>query len=67
MDIKDLQSKLDNIAGTVTEEEGNSKALLMKVVDQMTKDAQVGDYTAIDELLKNIPEDVLLGFISEVD
>tara|TARA_B100000085_G_scaffold217578_1_gene202133 strand:+ start:649 stop:852 length:204 start_codon:yes stop_codon:yes gene_type:complete len=67
MDIKDLQSKLDNIAGTVTEEEGHSKALLMKVVDQMTKDAQVGDYTAIDELLKNIPEDVLLGFISEVD
>ena len=64
MDIKDLQTKLDNI---VEEEDGHPTELLMKVVKQMQDDAAMGDFTAIDDLLKDIPRDQLQGFLSEVD
>ena len=46
---------------------GHPKALLMKVVKQMQDDAAMGDYTAIDDLLKDIPQDRLEGFLSEVE
>ena len=46
---------------------GHPKALLMKVVEQMQEDAAMGDYTAIDELLKDIPQERLEGFLSEVE
>ena len=46
---------------------GHPKALLMKVVNQMQEDAAMGDYTAIDELLKDIPQERLEGFLSEVE
>lgn len=42
-------------------------SLLMKVVDQMKKDAEMGDYTAIEELLKAIPAASLQSFLSDVD
>lgn len=42
-------------------------SLLMKVVDQMKQDAEMGDYTAIEELLKDIPAETLQGFLSDVD
>lgn len=51
----------------VTEEEGHPKELLMKVVQQMQDDAAMGDYTAIDDLLKDIPEQTLRGFLSQVE
>jgi hypothetical protein len=46
---------------------GHPKALLMKVVKQMQDDAAMGDYTAIDDLLKDIPQERLEGFLSEVE
>ena len=57
------------ISDSVNEEDdmgGHPTALLMKVVKQMQDDAAIGDYTAIDDLLKDIPRDQLEGFLSEV-
>ena len=39
--------------------------LLKKVVDQIKEDADFGDYTTIEELLKDIPEEKLQGFLPE--
>ena len=39
--------------------------LLKKVVDQIKEDADFGDYTAIDDLLKDISKEKLQGFLSE--
>jgi len=46
---------------------GHPTALLMKVAKQMQDDAAIGDYTAIDDLLKDIPRDQLEGFLSDVE
>jgi len=42
-------------------------SLLMDVIDQMNKDVAAGDYTAIDELLKNVSVDELQAFVSQID
>jgi len=39
--------------------------LLKKVVDQIREDADSGDYTAIEYLLKEIPKEKLQGFLTE--
>ena len=39
--------------------------LLKLVVEQIEKDASYGDYTAIEELLTDIPTEKLKGFLSE--
>ena len=39
--------------------------LLKLVVEQIEKDASHGDYTAIKELLTDIPIEKLKGFLSE--
>jgi len=39
--------------------------LLKKVVEQIKQDADAKDYTAIEDLLKDIPTERLKGFISE--
>ena len=39
--------------------------LLKKVVEQIKKDADIKDYTAIEELLKDISTENLKGFLSE--
>ena len=49
------------------EDTGHPTSLLAQVVDQMTKDAEMGDYTAIEELLQDIPAERLQGFLSQVD
>jgi hypothetical protein len=41
--------------------------LLKKVVCQIREDADSGDYTAIADLLKDIPKEKLIGFLSEED
>lgn len=46
---------------------GHDIHLLKAVADQMQKDIADGDYTAIDDLLKDIPEATLKGFLSEVE
>ena len=49
---------------TIIEEEGgHDLELLKKVATQITKDAQDNDYTCLDELLKDIPINVLKGFL----
>ena len=45
--------------------DGHDIHLLKAVADQMQKDIADGDYTAIDDLLKDIPEETLKGFLSE--
>ena len=37
--------------------------LLKAVVKQIQEDAEHGDYTAIEDLLKDIPEKRLVGFL----
>ena len=41
--------------------------LMDKVIMQIKRDCDMGDYTAIEELLMSCPEDKLRGFLSEVD
>ena len=59
--------KLDNdYTGMKTEDvDGHNLELLKKVATQIMQDVKMGDYTAIDELLKHIPEEKLKGFLSE--
>ena len=47
--------------------DGHDINLLQAVAKQMAKDVADGDYTAIDDLLKNVPEEELKGFLSEID
>ena len=39
--------------------------LLKAIVRQIEEDASIGDYTAIEDLLKDIPIEKLKGFLSE--
>ncbi len=41
--------------------------LLKKVVQQIKDDVSSGDYTAIEDLLKDIPKERLIGFLTEGD
>ena len=47
--------------------EAVDQALIDQVVDQIMRDIEMGDQTAIEELLMSCPEDKLRGFLSEVD
>ena len=47
--------------------EAVDQALIDQVVDQIMRDIQMGDQTAIEELLMSCPEDKLRGFLSEVE
>jgi len=40
--------------------------LLKAVVKQIQEDAEDGDYTAIEDLLKDIPKERLVGFLQEI-
>jgi len=46
--------------------EAVNQALIDQVVDQIIKDLDMGDQTAIEELLMSVPEPNLRGFLSEV-
>ena len=46
--------------------EAVDQALIDQVVDQIIRDIEMGDQTAIEELLMSCPEDKLRGFLSEV-
>ena len=41
--------------------------LLKKVFQQMLLDDSIGDYTAIDELFKNVSSECLKAYLSEED
>jgi len=40
-------------------------SILKAIVRQIEKDASCKDYTAIEDLLKDIPKEKLIGFLSE--
>ena len=42
-----------------------NQALIDQVVDQIIKDLDMGDQTAIEELLMSVPENNLRGFLSD--
>lgn len=39
--------------------------LLKEVVEQIKDDASIEDYSAIEDLLKDIPKERLIGFLKE--
>tara|TARA_R100000231_G_C5202572_1_gene127863 strand:- start:16 stop:174 length:159 start_codon:yes stop_codon:yes gene_type:complete len=39
--------------------------LIDRVIKQIKKDIEDGDFTAIDELLRFIPKDILIGYLPE--
>ena len=45
--------------------EAVDKELMDEVIVQIKRDCDMGDYTAIEELLMSCPEDKLRGFLSE--
>ena len=47
--------------------EAVDKELMDQVIVQIKRDCDMGDYTAIEELLMSCPEDKLRGFLSEVE
>ena len=42
-------------------------SLIDRVLDQIREDVEIGDYTAIEELLKTVDTDVLVGYLPERD
>jgi hypothetical protein len=47
--------------------DGHDINLLKAVAKQMAEDAQNNDYTAIDDLLKNVSTEEIQGFLSEME
>ena len=45
--------------------EAVSQELMDQVIMQIKQDCDMGDYTAIEELIKDIPEHNLRGFLSD--
>ena len=68
--ISALYQVLDRSGRIVPMESVNEavdQALIDQVVDQIMRDIEMGDQTAIEELLKSCPEENLRGFLSEVE
>ena len=40
-------------------------ALTEAVLDQIQQDVDMGDFTAIEELVRNVPTELLMGYLSE--
>ena len=49
--------------GVVAEQKYPS--LIDRVLDQIQEDVEIGDLTAIEELLKQVPTEVLVNFLPE--
>ena len=60
-------SELDVLKRNAGISEAVDQALIDQVVDQIIRDIEMGDQTAIEELLMSCPEDKLRGFLSEVE
>ena len=60
-------NELDILKRNAGISEAVDQALIDQVVDQIMRDIEMGDQTAIEELLMSCPEDKLRGFLSEVD
>jgi len=44
-----------------------NRTLIDQVIDQIRLDCLNGDYTAIEELLRSVPEDNLIAYLPEGD
>ena len=67
--VNSFEDVIDRATGVVPMESVNEavdQALIDQVVDQIMRDIEMGDQTAIEELLKSCPEVNLRGFLSEV-
>lgn len=42
-------------------------SLVDRVIAQIVEDVEIGDYTAIEELLETVDTDVLVGYLPERD
>lgn len=51
----------------VKDKEQMTENLIDLVLEQISKDIESGDLTAIEELLKAVPEENLKGYLSEED
>ena len=65
--VIDRSSKVVPMENTEEVKEAVDQELMDEVIMQVKRDCDMGDYTAIEELLMSCPEDKLRGFLSEVD
>ena len=63
--VLDRMDKVVPMESTEEVKEAVNQALIDQVVDQIIKDLDMGDQTAIEELLMSVPEDNLRGFLSD--
>ena len=63
--VLDRSSRIVPMESTEEVKEAVNQALIDQVVDQIIKDLDMGDQTAIEELLMSVPEDNLRGFLSD--
>tara|TARA_B100000963_G_scaffold124129_1_gene108317 strand:+ start:34613 stop:35233 length:621 start_codon:yes stop_codon:yes gene_type:complete len=64
--VLDRSSKIVPMESTEEVKEAVDQALIDQVVDEIRRDIEFGDVTAIEELLMSVPEPNLRGFLSEV-
>lgn len=53
--------------GLIKLNEEQKDRLVDEAIERIKKDIEVGDVTAIDELLRFVPDDNLVGFLAEGD
>ena len=63
--VLDRSSRIVPIENTEEVKEAVNQALIDQVVDQIIRDLDMGDQTAIEELLMSVPENNLRGFLSD--
>jgi len=55
------------IGDGVVANKSEQPSLIDRVIDQIVLDVSRGDVTAVEEMLNNLPTDVLVGFLPEQD
>ena len=63
--VLDRSGRIVPMESTEEVKEAVNQALIDSVVDQIIKDLDMGDQTAIEELLMSVPENNLRGFLSD--
>lgn len=63
--VLDRSSRIVPMENTEEVKEAVNQALIDQVVDQIIRDLDMGDQTAIEELLMSVPENNLRGFLSD--
>ena len=63
--VLDRSSRIVPMESTEEVKEAVNQALIDQVVDQIIRDLDMGDQTAIEELLMSVPENNLRGFLSD--